>query len=177
MITYSLLGLAAIFILMLIIAATKPNTVRYERSTIIAAPPSRILTHIADFHNWKPWSPWEKMDPGMKRDYSGAASGKGAKYAWTSSGKAGEGSMEVLEATDRGVHIDLQFVRPFKNTCDTWFKFEPEGSNTRVVWIMTGPNLFIGKVMGLFINMEKMIGRDFESGLAELKATVEKGSV
>lgn len=177
MITYIFIGIAAVFILMLIIAATKPNTVRYERSAIIAAPPARILPHIADFHKWKPWSPWEKMDPSMKRDYSGAASGRGAKYRWTSAGKAGEGSMEILEATDRGVHVDLQFVKPFKNACDTWFKFEPEGSNTRVVWTMTGPNLFIGKVMGLFINMDKMIGKDFESGLAGLKATVEKGTV
>ncbi|MEZ4739750.1 MAG: SRPBCC family protein [Flavobacteriales bacterium] len=177
MLTYILLAIAALVVLVVILAATKPNTARYERSIVIASSPDRILPHIADFHKWIPWSPWEKLDPTMSREYSGAASGRGAKYSWTGTGKAGEGSMEVLEATDRGVHIDLQFVRPFKNTCETWFKFEPEGGGTRVVWTMTGPNLFIGKVMGLFINMDKMIGKDFENGLAELKATVEKGTI
>ncbi|MBZ0207981.1 MAG: SRPBCC family protein [Flavobacteriales bacterium] len=174
MLLYILLGLAALLAILLIVASRKPDTVHYERSIVINASPERIIPHIEDFHKWSAWSPWEKLDPQMKREYSGAASGPGAKYFWSSTGKAGEGSMEIIEATERGVHIDLRFVKPFKNVCDTWIRFEPQGSGTRATWMMTGPNLFMGKLMGIFINMDKMVGKDFETGLAGMKAEVEK---
>ncbi|MEO8588283.1 MAG: SRPBCC family protein [Flavobacteriales bacterium] len=174
MLTFILLTIAALIVLVLVIAATKPNTVRYERSIAINASPDRILPHISDFHKWMAWSPWEKMDPGMKREYSGAPSGPGAKYVWNSTGRAGEGTMEVLEASPSAVKIDLRFVRPFKNDCVATFHFEPQGNATNVRWTMDGPNLFIGKVMGVFMNMDKMVGKDFETGLANLKAVAER---
>ena len=173
MIIYILIGLVVIIAAILIAASTKPNTVHYERSTIVNAPPERILPHILDFHKWAAWSPWEKVDPGMKRDYSGAASGRGAKYAWSGNGKAGEGSMEVMEVTSNAVNVDLRFIKPFKNECDVWFRCVPEAESTRLTWTMEGPNLFMGKVMSLFMNMDKMIGKDFESGLADLKKQAE----
>lgn len=174
MLLYILIGLAVLIAGILIAASLKPNTVHYERSAVINAPPEKILPHIADFHNWKPWSPWEKLDPNMKRDYRGAAQGVGARYAWSGNNKAGEGTMEVLEAGTSGVKIDLRFIRPFKNACITHFHFSPQGHATSVRWTMDGPNLFMGKLMGLFIPMDKMIGKDFEQGLAGLKAEAEK---
>lgn len=173
MLLYILIGLAVLIAGILIAASLKPNTVHYERSAVINAPPEKILPHIADFHNWKPWSPWEKLDPNMRRSYAGAPSGVGAKYAWSGK-KAGEGTMEVLEAGTSGVKIDLRFIRPFKNACITHFHFSPQGNATSVRWTMDGPNLFMGKLMGLFIPMDKMIGKDFEQGLAGLKAEAEK---
>ena len=169
MFLYILIGLLVIIAAILITASTKPNTVRYERSIVVHAPPERILPHLVDFHKWATWSPWEKVDPGMKRDYSGAASGRGARYAWNGNGKAGEGSMEVMEVTSNAVNVDLRFIKPFKNECNVWFSCVPEGANTRLSWTMEGPNLFMGKVMSLFINMDKLIGKDFESGLVEVK--------
>lgn len=174
MLLYILLALAIIIVGILIVASTKPDTVHYERSTVISAPPERILPHIVDFHKWQPWSPWEKLDPTMKRDYLGAAQGIGAKYAWSGNSKAGEGTMEILEAGNDGVKIDLRFIRPFKNACITHFQFTPQGPATTVRWTMDGPNLFMGKLMGLFIPMDKMIGKDFDSGLAGLKTQAEK---
>lgn len=173
MLLYILIGLAVLIAIILIAASLKPNTVHYERSAVINASPEKILPHIGDFHNWKPWSPWEKLDPNMRRSYAGAPSGVGAKYAWSGK-KAGEGTMEVLEAGTSGVKIDLRFIRPFKNACITHFHFTPQGNATTVRWTMDGPNLFMGKLMSLFIPMDKMIGKDFEQGLAGLKAEAEK---
>ncbi len=173
MVLYILIGLVVLLATILITASTKPSTVHYERSTVINAPPERILPHLVDFHKWATWSPWEKVDPGMKREYSGAASGKGAQYTWSGNGKAGEGSMEIMEVTANAVNVDLCFIKPLKNECAIWFRCIPEGANTKLFWTMEGPNLFMGKVMSLFINMDKMIGKDFESGLADLKKQVE----
>jgi hypothetical protein len=174
MLIYILLGLAALLAILLLVASRTPDTVRYERSIVINASPEEILPHLVDFHQWSAWSPWEKLDPHMKREYTGAASGPGAKYFWSSKGKAGEGSMELLEASSAGVHIDLRFIRPFKNACVTWFRMVPQGTGTTVTWTMDGPNLLVGKVFSLFVNMDKMIGKDFETGLSGLKAVVEK---
>jgi len=173
MLTYILLGLAVFIVGILIAASMKPNSVHYERSTVINASPESILPHITDFHKWMPWSPWEKLDPNMKREYMAAPRGVGAKYGWSGNGKAGEGTMEILEANTNGVKIDLRFVRPFKNQCITHFHFTPQGSATNVRWTMDGPNMFMGKVMGMFMNMDKLIGKDFENGLAGLKHVAE----
>lgn len=127
MLLYILIGLTVLVVGLLIVASLKPNTAHYERTTVINAPPDRILPHVVDFHQWKSWSPWEKLDPNMKRHHLGAAQGVGAKYAWSGNGKAGEGTMEVLEASTSGVKIDLRFVRPFKNDCITHFHFTPQG--------------------------------------------------
>lgn len=173
MLLYILVGLVAIIVVILIVASTKPNTVHYERATVINASPDRITPHLVDFHNWMPWSPWEKMDADLKRDYSGAASGVGAKYAWAGK-KAGEGTMEVLEASNSGVKIDLRFIKPWEAVCIAKFHFTPQSGGTEVKWTMDGPNTFMGKLFGLFVNMDKMIGKDFENGLAGLKAEAEK---
>ena len=174
MLLYILLGLAILIAIILIVASTKPDMVHYERVTIIHAPTDRILPHIVDFHKWAVWSPWDKMDPAMKREYTGAAQGVGAKYGWNSKGRPGEGSMEIREVSTSAVKVDLRFVRPFKNDCIATFHFAPQGNATNVRWTMDGPNLFMGKVMSVFMNMDKMIGKDFEAGLADLKAQAEK---
>lgn len=169
-----LIGLGIIVAVILVLASTKPNTVRYERSIAINATPERILPHVHDFRKWAAWSPWDKMDPTMKREYSGAPYGVGARYGWNSKGQPGEGSMEILEASSNGVKVDLRFVRPFKNECLATFHFAPQGTATAVRWTMDGPNLFMGKLFSVFMNMDKMIGKDFEAGLAALKAEAEK---
>ncbi|HEX8254558.1 MAG TPA: SRPBCC family protein [Thermoanaerobaculia bacterium] len=154
-------------------AATKPNTFRVERTTVVNAPPQKIVELIRDFHQWTHWSPFEKLDPAMQRVYSGAPSGKGAVYNWKGNNKAGEGRMEVLDVTPSLVRIKLEFQRPFKASNITEFSLQPSGETTTVTWAMEGPSLYIGKLMGLFFNMDKMIGKDFESGLASLKARAE----
>ena len=174
MLLYILIGLAVVIVGILIVASLKPNTVRYERSAVINASPEKILPHIADFHNWKAWSPWEKKDPGMKRDYSGVPKGVGAKYGWNGNNAVGEGTMEIVETSTNMVKIDMRFVKPFKNDCVVTFHFTPTGNATTVRWAMDGPNLFVGKVMSVFMDMDKLIGKDFEAGLAGLKAVVEK---
>lgn len=173
MLLYILIGLAVIIAAILIAAATKSNTVHYERSTVINASPEKILPHLIDFHRWMPWSPWEKTDADMQRSYSGAATGVGAKYHWAGK-KAGEGTMEVLKEDTSGVKIDLRFMKPWKAECVVHFTFTPQPNGTHVRWTMDGPNSFMGKVFGLFANMDKMIGKDFETGLAGLKQQAEK---
>ena len=161
----------------LIFAATKPDTFRVQRATSIKAPPEKIFPLIADFHGWGAWSPYEKLDPAMKRTYSGATNGKGAVYEWDSDGKAGKGRMEITDApTPSKVTIKLDFLKPFESHNTAEFKLEPRGDTTELTWAMYGPNLFIGKVMSIFFDMDKMIGKDFEAGLAALKTVSEQQS-
>lgn len=174
MLTYLLIGLAVVIALLLIVAAFKPDTVHYERSAVINAPPARILAEIEDFRKWTGWSPWEQLDPNMQREHSGAASGIGAKYHWTGNKKAGEGRMEVIGVTPDSVKINLHFIKPWEAKCTTLFATSLETQGTRLTWTMDGPNTYMGKLFGLFMNMDKMIGRDFEKGLAALKARVER---
>ncbi len=169
-----LLTVVALIVLLLIVAAMKPNTVHYERSLVINASPETILPHINDYHKWIAWSPYEKLDPHMKRTFDGASEGKGARYAWEGNSKAGAGKMEILEASASGVTMDLRFTKPFKSDCIARFTFVPEGSSTKVTWSLDGPNIFMGKVMSVFMNMDKMVGNAFEEGLADLKAIIEK---
>jgi uncharacterized protein YndB with AHSA1/START domain len=158
----------------LIFAATKPDTFRIQRATSIKAPPERIFPLIADFHGWGAWSPYEKLDPAMKRTFSGAANGKGAVYEWDSDGKAGKGRMEITDApAPSKVAIKLDFFKPFEAHNIAEFTLEPRGDSTDITWAMYGPNLYIAKVMSIFFNMDRMIGKDFETGLANLKARAE----
>lgn len=158
----------------LILAATKPDTFRVERATSIKAPAEKIFPLIADFHGWGAWSPYEKLDPAMKRTFSGAANGKGAVYEWDSDGKAGRGRMEITDApAPSKVAIKLDFFKPFEAHNIAEFTLEPKGDSTNVTWAMHGPNLYIGKVMSIFFNMDSMIGKDFETGLANMKALAE----
>lgn len=158
----------------LIFAATKPDTFRVQRATSIKAPAEKIFPLIADFHGWGAWSPYEKLDPAMKRTFSGAANGKGAVYEWDSDGKAGRGRMEITDApAPSKVAIKLDFFKPFEAHNIAEFTLEPKGDSTNVTWAMHGPNLYIGKVMSIFFNMDSMIGKDFETGLANMKALAE----
>lgn len=146
-----------------------------ERSASIAAPPQRIYEQIANFHNWTNWSPWEDVDPELRRTYSGAESGTGAIYAWSGNRKAGQGRMEIIDASAPSrVRIDLAFEKPWKARNDTLFFIQPEGSGSRVTWSMTGRKSLVMKVMGLVMSMDKMIGPDFEKGLQRLKTTTER---
>jgi len=159
----------------LIYAANQPDNFRVQRATTIKAPPEKIFPLIADLHSWGSWSPWEKMDPAMKRTYSGPASGKGAAYAWEGNSKVGEGRMEITEASPPSkVSIKLDFLKPLEGHNTAEFTLEPKGESTNVTWAMYGPSAYIAKVMGVFVSMDSMIGKDFEAGLANLKAAAEK---
>jgi hypothetical protein len=156
------------------IAATRPDTFRVERTATIKAPAERIFPLINDFHSWAVWSPWEKMDQGMKRTFSGATSGKGAKYAWEGNSKVGMGSMEVTETLPPGkIAIKLDFIKPFEGHNIAEFTLLPKGDSTEVAWVMRGPVPYIGKIMHLFFNMDSMVGGQFEEGLANLKVAAE----
>jgi uncharacterized protein YndB with AHSA1/START domain len=146
-----------------------------ERSATIDAPPERIYAKIADFRNWTSWSPWEELDPGMDRSYSGAETGPGAVYAWSGNRKAGQGRMVItdVEAPSR-IHIDLVFEKPWKSRNDTVFTIEPTAAGSNVTWTMTGEKTLMTQVLGLFTSLDKMVGPDFEKGLAQLKSTTER---
>jgi uncharacterized protein YndB with AHSA1/START domain len=159
----------------LIFAATKPDTFHVERSITIKAPPEKIFPLLNDFHNWPGWSPWEKLDPTMTRTHGGPPAGKGATYAWKGNSKVGEGRMEILDSTASSkIDIKLDFIKPFEGHNVTTYTLEPQGDSTKVTWSMTGPSPFISKLMQVFMSMDSMIGKDFESGLANLKALAEK---
>ncbi len=152
-----------------------PASFTVTRSIDIRAPAEKLYPHIADFHAWAAWSPYEKRDPAMKRRFSGKPSGVGAIYEWDGNRNVGQGRMEILESTAPSkVRIDLQFLKPFKAHNVAEFTFEPHGQNTTVTWAMHGPKTFMSRVMGLFMNMDKMIGKDFEAGLQNLKFMTEK---
>jgi uncharacterized protein YndB with AHSA1/START domain len=176
------MGIAALILVVLVLvvagvlvaAAAKPDSFRVERSTSINAPPERVYPLIADFHRWTAWSPWEKIDPALRRTYSGAASGPGAVYEWEGNNKVGKGRMEILQARPPSdLRIKLDFLKPFEahNTAEFTLKASPAGTN--VTWAMYGPNTFMAKIMQVVVSMDKLIGKDFEAGLANLKAAAE----
>ncbi|QEN87298.1 SRPBCC family protein [Labrys sp. KNU-23] len=172
---YVLAILVIVLAAVLILAATRPPSFEVKRSLEIEAPPGRIYPLLADFHQWSRWSPYEKLDLAMQRSFSGAESGKGAVYAWEGNGKAGAGRMEIVEAApERGIDIKLDFIRPFRANNRAAFAFTQAGDATRVTWSMQGAAPFVARLMGLFINMDRMIGKDFEQGLTNLKAAVEQ---
>ncbi|NUR05889.1 MAG: SRPBCC family protein [Nocardioidaceae bacterium] len=153
---------------------TDSSTYTVERSTEIDAKPEHVYAQLVDFHRWTAWSPWEDLDPELQRTYSGPEQGVGATYAWKGNRKAGEGRMEITRAAEPGtVAIALRFVKPFKSSSTSMFVLAPAGEGTRVTWTMTGPKTFMTKVMGVFTSMDKLVGPDFEKGLARLKAVSE----
>lgn len=159
----------------LIVAATRPDSFRIERAVVIAAPPEKVFPLIDDFHQWEAWSPWEGIDPQLKRTYAGAASGKGAVYEWDGNRNMGHGRMEITESqAPSKLLIDLHFIKPFEARNKVEFTLVPEGAGTRVTQAMFGPSPFISKLMGLVFSMEKMVGTKYEQGLASLKALAEK---
>lgn len=169
----SLLALG-IIVGLLIVAALKPDEFRVERSISIKAPPEKIFPLVNDLRAFGTWSPYEKLDPAMQRSYSGPASGKGAVYAWKGNDKVGEGRMEITSSTPPdSVLIQLDFLQPFEAHNTAAFTLKPEGGGTTVTWAMFGPAPFVSKLMSIFFSMDKMIGQDFETGLANLKTLAE----
>jgi uncharacterized protein YndB with AHSA1/START domain len=167
--------LVVAFAIVLVLAAAKPNTFSVRRETTVRVPPEKIFPLINDFHQWATWSPYESKDPAMKRTYSGATSGKGAVYAWDGNKSVGSGRMEILEApAPAKVIIKLDFFRPFEGHNTAEFTMLPQGDATRLTWLMHGPAPFMSKLMQVFMNMDKMIGKDFETGLANLRKLTEK---
>jgi hypothetical protein len=171
--------LAIAIAIVLILAATKPNTFSVQRATTVKAPPEAIFPLINDFHQWRTWSPYETKDPAMKRSFSGAASGKGAVYGWEGNKNVGSGRMEVLDTSmPSKIVIKLDFFTPFEGHNTAEFTMLPQGdatnAATNVTWLMHGPAPFMSKLMQIFINLDNMIGRDFEVGLANLKRLTEK---
>ena len=170
-----ILVLVVVVVGVMVVASMRPNDFSVQRSVSILAPPEKIFPMIDDFRQWPAWSPWEKLDPTMKRTLSGAPSGVGAIYAWDGSGKVGAGRMEIKEATAPSkIGIQLDFIKPFEGHNIADFTLAPMGQATEVTWRMHGPAPFISKLMGLFFDMDTMIGKDFEAGLANLKAAAEK---
>jgi uncharacterized protein YndB with AHSA1/START domain len=169
------LAVLAIVVIILGMAAMKPATFTVKRVVSIKAPPEKIAPLVTDFHQWASWSPWEHLDPAMKRTFSGAPAGKGAIYEWEGNKDVGKGRMEVLDAaTPAKTVIKLDFLQPFESHNVTEFTLVPQGEMTQVTWDMTGPMPFISKIMSVFVSMDAMIGKDFEKGLANMKATAEK---
>ena len=169
-----------IFIVLLIVgilgfAATKPDTFRVQRSTSIKAPPNKIFALVNNFHLWEGWSPWEKMDLAMKKTYGGPESGKGATYEWNGNDKVGQGKMEIANTTEpKEINLQLDFLKPFECHKKVDFTFENKGESTDVTWAMYGPNPYFSKLMQVFMSMDSMVGKDFETGLKNLKEIAEK---
>ena len=157
-----------------IYAATKPDSFRVQRTVLINAPSDKVFPLINDFKAWPAWSPYEKKDPAMKRSLGAVTAGKGATYAWEGDKNVGQGSMEMIESAPQKVVIKLDFLKPFEAHNIAEFTLEPKGDSTAVTWAIYGPSPFMSKVIGTFMNFDDMIGRDFEKGLADLKAVAEK---
>jgi uncharacterized protein YndB with AHSA1/START domain len=168
--------LAIAIAIVLVLAATKPDTFSVQRAAAVKAPPEKIFPLINDFHQWGTWSPWEGKDPGMKRTYSGTASGRGAVYAWDGNKNVGSGRMEILDASSPSkIVINLDFFKPFEAHNTAEFTVVPQGDGaTNINWVMHGPAPFMSKIMQVFMNIDKMVGKDFEIGLSNLKNLTEK---
>jgi hypothetical protein len=169
-----LLVIAAVIVLLVAVVATRPSDFRVTRSTAISAPPAVVFAQVNDFRNWDGWSPWARMDPEMKATYAGPAAGTRAVYSWVGNNKVGEGRMTIMESHPSDlVRIKLEFIKPFAATNTAEFTFQPQGNQTTVTWNMTGKKNFMTKAMGLVMNMDKMIGGQFDQGLAQMKSVAE----
>ncbi|MEN9575345.1 MAG: hypothetical protein RL514_3200 [Verrucomicrobiota bacterium] len=174
---YILIPLAGFLVTVLVLAAFRPAEFRVTRTTSIAAPPAKVFPQVNDFHRWDGWSPWAKLDPTMTATHSGTPAGVGAVYEWAGNAKVGAGRMTVLESrAPELVRIKLEFLKPFAATNNAEFTFQAEGGQTRVTWSMVGTNNFMFRAVGLFMSMDKMVGGDFEKGLAQMKSVVESAN-
>ena len=176
----ALIVLVVAIVALLAWASSRPDTFRIERSIRIAAPMLQVAEQIDDFHQWGKWSPWEHIDPSMQRTYSGADAGVGAVYDWAGTGKAGAGRMEIT-GMDAGpakavITIKLDFFKPFRQTNTAEFTMTPTDAGTDLAWAMFGPSPFMSKLMGVFMNFDKMVGKDFEAGLVSLKNNAEQAA-
>lgn len=175
MLLWIFLAVVALIALLLIYGLLQPAAFNVMRQADYAAKPAEVFAQISDFHNWTVWSPWDKMDPDMKRSFSGAASGVGAKYAWIGNRKVGEGNMEITDSeASKRLQLDLHFLKPFQADNITEFTLTPNGNQTNLRWEMRGQRPFMFRVLGFIFKMDKIVGADFEKGLINLRGVVEK---
>ena len=169
-----LIAIPVLIAVLAIVVATRPSQFRVTRSAAIAAPPEVVFPQVNNLHNWEAWSPWIKLDPAAKQTYSGPAEGVGASFAWDGNNQIGAGSMTITDSQPGDlVRFRLDFLKPFKGTNIAEFTFKPEGGQTVVTWSMSGTNNFMFKAVGLFMDCDKMVGGQFEKGLADLKKLSE----
>jgi hypothetical protein len=172
--TTILIVVAAVVIVFVVVVGTRSSDFRVSRTATISAPAAAVFAQVNDLHQWEAWSPWEKMDPALKRTFAGPSAGTGASYSWVGNKKAGEGRMTITESRPGElVRIKLEFLKPFKATHTAEFNFKPEGNQTVVTWGMFGTNNFMAKAFHLVMDFDKMIGGDFERGLAQMKSVAE----
>ena len=176
MLKWSLAAIAAVVVIFLIVVALQPSDFKVERSATMRAPAPAAFAQVNDFQNWPAWSPWEKIDPALKRQYEGPKAGTGAVYAWQGNGEVGEGRMTITDSKPgEQVRIRLEFFKPFAATNTAEFNFKPAGADTTAVtWTMTGRNNFLAKAICMFVDMDKMVGGMFDQGLAQMKTVVER---
>jgi len=179
MIKKIVLGALAVIVVIVaiccVVVAIQPAHYHVERSATINAPALLVFNQVNDFHKWDTWSPWARLDPNMKTSYEGAPTGNGAVYSWSGNSNVGEGRMTITDSKPgESIKIKLEFIKPFASTTATVFDFKPQGNQTAVTWTMDGENNFVGKAFGLVMNMDKLVGGDFEKGLAQMKAIAEK---
>jgi hypothetical protein len=169
-----LIALVVIVVVLVVMIALQPSDFRVARSTPISAAPPAVFAQVNDFHKWEAWNPWGKIDPAMKHAYEGAPAGSGAVYTWAGNNEVGEGRMTIIESRPSElIRIKLEFFKPFAATNTAEFTFKPEGNQTAVTWSMFGDKNFMAKAVHLFMNMDKMIGGQFEKGLVSMKSIVE----
>lgn len=169
-----LIVIGVIIVGFVVVVAIQPSEFRIERSAIISAPAPTVFAQVNDFHNWEAWSPWAKLDPAAKATFEGPRAGKGAVFRWAGNEEVGEGSMTIMESRPSDlIRIKLEFLKPFEATNTAEFTFKPENNQTTVTWIMEGQNNFIAKAVCLFMNMDQMVGGQFEKGLASMKSVAE----
>jgi hypothetical protein len=172
-----LVGVAVLIAAFLVVVAVQPSDFRVERSATMRAPAAAPYAQVNDFQKWRDWSPWEKVDPQLKRSYQGPQAGAGAQYAWVGNKDVGEGRMTIVESKPGElVRIKLEFFKPFAATNTAVFSFKPQAGGTRVTWSMAGQNNFIARAVCMFMNMDRRVGGQFEQGLAQMKASVERRS-
>lgn len=166
--------LVAAIAIFAVVVAMQPADYKVVRTASIGASPDKVFAQVNDFHKWEAWSPWAKIDPAAKYTYDGPTAGIGAIFTWAGNKQVGEGRMTVTESrpTDL-IRIKLEFIKPFPSDCLTEFSFKPEGNNTIVTWAMSGTKNFMSKAVCMFMNMDKMVGGDFEKGLASMKTVAE----
>ena len=169
-----LIGVGAVLAIFLVVVAMQPSTFRIERSATMAAPAADVFAQVNDFHKWEAWSPWAKLDPAAKNTFDGPASGVGAGFAWEGNDQVGVGRMTITESKPaERIAIKLEFLKPFASIAATEYTFKGDGKQTTMTWAMTGEKNFVSKMMCLFMNMDKMVGGQFETGLASIKGIVE----
>jgi hypothetical protein len=167
-------SIIAVLVVLVVVVAMQPSEFQVTRAAVISAAPDKVFAQVNDFHNWKAWSPWEKVDPNITESFSGTTAGAGSAYSWSGNDEVGEGKMAIAESSpNQHIKINLDFIRPFESKNVTEFTFKPDGNGTAVTWTMTGKKNFISKAACMVMDMDKMVGGDFEKGLSQMKTLVE----